>query len=510
MKLVRTFKFLAFACSFVILFNLIFINKLFASDFCNNEIFEKIYKQKIINNDTGKFEYHEDRNDIGIFYDFAYDTKNKIIKIKRNEKKFPIVRFSLFEKEKIVAGKTIIKSFNDIDLSELDDDQITELHKSSGKVNLGLYNGQNVSLISKPYKLNDFKLSHFDIKSIHNIDTSKGILELSFEANFTNSRPDFLEILKNDIIVDTGKHEICSEFKNKLPWPIVSIEFDEFKYDADVREGLKNKEKLVTSVFDLIALLDENNKIKEIRTFRIEKGVAFFRQSFDFKSFPFDTQKLIITIKAGEGSYMYENQQNKKKEGSVTFVTPEIGPYLNLIKFINPEQNKLKAWKIVEEGITIKSREIFDDNYYDRYEKKIIKKSENVIDIEIELKRNFQHYLFKIIFPVFLILCVAWYVLWIPTRKYETRLNTSIIALLALIAYNFVFQDDIPKLEYLTDLDWYILLSYVFCCIPVFISIGSSSLGTKNQKAIIMINKRIRKWGVLAYIVITLAIFKMI
>ena len=85
MKLVRTFKFLAFACSFVILFNLIFINKLFASDFCDNEIFQKIYKQKKINNDIGKFEYHEDRNDIGIFYDFAYDSKDKIIKIKKRK-----------------------------------------------------------------------------------------------------------------------------------------------------------------------------------------------------------------------------------------------------------------------------------------------------------------------------------------------------------------------------------------------------------------------------------------
>jgi len=111
---------------------------------------------------------------------------------------------------------------------------------------------------------------------------------------------------------------------------------------------------------------------------------------------------------------------------------------------------------------------------------------------------------------VFLILCVAWYVLWIPTHKYEARLNTSIIALLALIAYNFVFQDDIPKLNYLTDLDWYILLSYIFCCLPVFISIGSSKLGAENQKKIIKINKHIRKWGALAYILITFGIFKLI
>ena len=109
--------------------------------------------------------------------------------------------------------------------------------------------------------------------------------------------------------------------------------------------------------------------------------------------------------------------------------------------------------------------------------------------------------------PVFLILCVAWYVLWIPTEKYEARLNTSIIALLALIAYNFVFQDDIPKLEYLTDLDWFILLSYIFCCIPVFLSIGFSKFVSKNQRMVMKINKLIRYWGGLMYLLITFQIF---
>ena len=158
----------------------------------------------------------------------------------------------------------------------------------------------------------------------------------------------------------------------------------------------------------------------------------------------------------------------------------------------------------------IESREKIDNNYYYKETDSLINYSENVLDVEIIIKRNVKHYIYKIMLPVFLILCVAWYVLWIPTRKYETRLNTSIIALLALIAYNFVFQDDIPKLNYLTNLDRYILLSYVFCCIPVFISIGSSKLGTKNQKTIIKINKLIRKWGVIAYLLITFAIFKLI
>ena len=37
---------------------------------------------------------------------------------------------------------------------------------------------------------------------------------------------------------------------------------------------------------------------------------------------------------------------------------------------------------------------------------------ENILDIEITIERNYQDYLFKIMLPVFLILCVAWYVLY--------------------------------------------------------------------------------------------------
>ena len=66
--------------------------------------------------------------------------------------------------------------------------------------------------------------------------------------------------------------------------------------------------------------------------------------------------------------------------------------------------------------------------------------SQNSIELIIEVKRNSAHYLFKIIIPVFLILCVAWSVLWIPTYKLDARLTTSIVALLSLIAYNFLIS----------------------------------------------------------------------
>ena len=166
------------------------------------------------------------------------------------------------------------------------------------------------------------------------------------------------------------------------------------------------------------------------------------------------------------------------------------------------------GWDII--STDIKSNVVIEENYYDPFLEEIYPYMQNSINLSIEIKRNSAHYVFKIIIPVFLILCVAWSVLWIPTPKLDARLTTSIVALLALIAYNFVFEGDIPKLEYLTDLDKFILLSYIFCCIPTFISIGFSRFILKTnklQKRVTKVNSHIRKWGGLIYLVISMQIF---
>ena len=158
----------------------------------------------------------------------------------------------------------------------------------------------------------------------------------------------------------------------------------------------------------------------------------------------------------------------------------------------------------------IVSEEVIYKNYFDPYLTKNYDYHENTIDIVLEIKRNSAHYLFKIIIPVFLILCVAWSVLWIPTYKLDARLTTSMVALLSLIAYNFVFEGDIPKLDYLTNLDKYILLSYIFCCIPTFMSIGFSRFilkTAKMQRRVTKVNAHIRKWGGVIYLLITFQIF---
>ena len=86
MKLIKS------VCFFLLL--LIPFNTYLTYAFAEKEECNQVNKL-LIKNTEEIFNYQESRNDIGVFYDFAWDDK-KII-IKRNDDGYPIVRFSLFD-----------------------------------------------------------------------------------------------------------------------------------------------------------------------------------------------------------------------------------------------------------------------------------------------------------------------------------------------------------------------------------------------------------------------------
>ena len=449
------------------------------------------FNNSILEKDSFDFPYLETRNDIGVFYDFTFNQDQKKIMVKRNNNGYPVVRFSLFDKKNIIPGDVVI-SYNDIDLSKVDDEKIIILHKRNNVANLKILNKtKTIKANSYQYKLNDIKLANFYLNFINTIDTTKGVLEISFRSTFTNKKPELDKYAKG--ILDDEIYYINDDLYNAIYLPIDNVVYNEYKYDVDIRQSSRPEFSFDNGT---------------LRTFKAESGIAQFRQKFDFNKFPFDTQKLKIEILSGAFSTSDPSINWPKGTASVTFVTPDKGAFLGLYNYQKKNILKEMGWTIVSTDIV--SKEIIEEDFYDAYLDKIHTSSENSINLIIEIKRNSAHYLFKIIIPVFLILCVAWSVLWIPTYKLDARLTTSIVALLSLIAYNFVFEGDIPKLDYLTDLDKYILLSYIFCCIPTFISIGFSRFiqrTAKMQRRVTKVNAHIRKWGGVIYLLITFQIF---
>ena len=101
---------------------------------------------------------------------------------------------------------------------------------------------------------------------------------------------------------------------------------------------------------------------------------------------------------------------------------------------------------------------------------------------------------------------ICWSAVWIDPKEIESRLTITIVCLLSLIAYNFVIDSDMPKLEYLTIMDYIILISYVYAAIPNFLSIYSFELQKKNRKLTERYEQYEKKYGLPSYLLIIIII----
>ena len=408
----------------------------------------------------------DEKTDLGIYFDYKWDQEKKEKLIKRNENEFPIVRISLLE-EKLIPG-TVIKTINSKDLSKKDDDEIYKLLDSSKSAKIEFFDKNKINKIkldSKSYKAIFFTLDSFVLNSIHEIEAKEGFFAVDYSSNLYYERTD----LKN--IGNYLKDESCplneEVIKKQLFHPESNIKMVQFEKDEDKIE-----------IFDFFSFEDgstwQDTKIG---------GLAKIRALFDFSNFPFDTQKLVI---------QYNTSELTTQKDRLYLITPTENVFKNLINFEN--FNYLMEWTVLSTKVYNELLKT-EDGYRD------------TLNLVLEVERSPIFYIFKIIVPVLLILSVAWYVLWIPTKEIESRLTTSIVALLSLIAYNFVIQDDVPKLDYLTSLDHFILLSYFFCAIPIFTTIRLSRSIVKSQKRATRLNQIIRRFGLALYLFASLTIF---
>ena len=96
--------------------------------------------------------------------------------------------------------------------------------------------------------------------------------------------------------------------------------------------------------------------------------------------------------------------------------------------------------------------------------------------------------------------------MWIDPKEIESRLTITIVCLLSLIAYNFVIDSELPKLDYLTVMDYIILVSYVYSTIPNFLSIMSFQMIKTNKPLAEKFETYEKKYGLLSYLLLILLI----
>ncbi len=343
---------------------------------------------------------------------------------------------------------------------------------------------------SKEIKINtkpqEYKLAYYqvdfvleDIKEIDVINSSVTIL-----ANFSSilyyyesAYPQIVDLAKKTIIGlrDDGTYGgapclgLDADYtkKNRIPNPLETIAF----YNL-----IEENKNLVEDTVDINPYQDDEFYVGFTGN---SAGSWELKNEFNLSSFPFDKQRIQISI----------------------FGEPIDEVYIEFAdisyRLIDYSKNKLSipGWDVADIKLSSSNfafkEVIFSELNYDIY-----------------IERQYFYYIFKIILPITLILIICWSSVWLDRKEVESKLTITIVCLLSLIAYNFVIDNEIPKLNYLTIMDWIILLSYFYAAAPNILAIITFQLGSKPKYS--AFNLKIidysKKYGILSYVIFVLFI----
>ena len=423
--------------------------------------FYPVYKY---NESLNKWEILTDGKKIINSYNYSYNTANLL------KPGTEILKIDGVDAAKLFADMSIwaefIKSKDQIELQIIDENKKIKL--------INLKKGSHYYGTTNFY-LEDLKITNIDIKNSTFTSRISNVFQFEFQ-NLEDEDHPIIEIAKETLVYkrNDGKYfrHMCRPnnkyFDNGILQNPASIIYPNVvKNDKDL-ETINNKISLFLKMAG-----DLDDEIIIGRSFTNNFVVS---NEFNLKSFPFDKQKL--KFKLMEDRYGID----KRILHSKGFIDRAFNEYLN--------KDDIPGWKKISASI----------KNYDQKKVTHNKTLYSGLVIELELERKHGYYIFKVIFPIILILMVCWSVVWVDPKELEARLTITIVCLLSLIAYNFVIDSELPKLEYLTVLDWIVLISYVYATVPNFLSIISFRLQKTNQKLSNKLEQISKRYGLSSYI----------
>ena len=447
------------------------------------------------NNPEYRWNVVREYNDFGIAFNYDppkeidFKTTDFLSKVRRDERNYPLVGLiSHAPHLDYLKTNDILISLNGIDLSEVDDEVLREfffspddersllIYESEGKLKEKYIKGSK-------YDISDPSLD-FEIYDINKIDILNSTITFTAALSFTREYDDngifpFVDLAKKHLATyedNTWSSEDCYDIpkeladENRILYPLNQLAFTKLLYE--------DKDQITETVNIYFTQNDDEELIFNVTG--ISVGTWKIRNQFNLLTFPFDKQKIKISIL----------DQSDFEENFLQF--SDIS-YRSLGLF---NKQSIPGWKITDTKLTVQNNFDYGNLVF------------NEGSLEIYIERQSFYYIFKIILPIMLILFVCWSSVWVDRKEIESKLTITIVCLLSLIAYNFVIDNELPKLNYLTVMDWIILASYIYAAAPNILAILSfqlSKIRSKN-KIEIKISRFSRRYGILSYFLIVVII----
>ena len=156
-----------------------------------------------------------------------------------------------------------------------------------------------------------------------------------------------------------------------------------------------------------------------------------FSQPLELNQFPFDQQNFEI------------------KFATVDYNSDELELVVDPESEIS-EKFSLPDWDVINWDVEVGSKHIFS-----------YKKPHDMVTFSFTADRRSGYFIGKVIIPLILVVAMSWAVFWIDPKATGTMISVSMTAMLTLIAYRFAVGTNLPRVDYMTRLDLFILCSSI-------------------------------------------------
>ena len=204
-----------------------------------------------------------------------------------------------------------------------------------------------------------------------------------------------------------------------------------------------------------------------------EKFTVVLEAKYDLYKFPFDKQILEIEIEsfAWDERFLQLHIEEKFVGFSDEFEIPEW----------HTEKVSTRIEDVMEKG---------DRNPFSEFL------------MTINVTRQFGFYIWKVLFPLIILVIMCFAVFWMDDEGLSSRLGVGFTGVLTVVAYQFIATDSLPKVSYITLMDSYIAFSFVVMVITIFQSIVVSGYNKDGrQELALKIDKSSRYLFPLIYII---------
>ncbi len=103
-------------------------------------------------------------------------------------------------------------------------------------------------------------------------------------------------------------------------------------------------------------------------------------------------------------------------------------------------------------------------------------------DVRFQAKRYVAYYIWQMVLPLAVIVIMSWGTFWIEAEQIGTRVGVATSAILTLIAYRFVLASLLPRLPYMTRMDYFTVGSTLLVLLALIVVLSSSFVRHRGLK----------------------------